>query len=287
VSWTEVSLAAAAGDVDPACEAMERAGAAAVTVRPHGAPVLEPAPGEQPLAACNTVTGLFPGAASATDLLVTLARALGREAVAGARVVHLDDACWEQAWRQQAVSRCFGSGLWVVPADAPAPPDARALVRLDPGLAFGTGAHPTTALCLSWLASRDLRGRSVVDFGCGSGVLAIAAAALGASDVFAADHDPQALHATRDNAERNGLASRVRITDHPPPCDVLVSNILANALLDLAPRFARLVRPGGELALSGILPQQSQALSARYGRHFRLDAPREHEGWVLLGGRRL
>jgi ribosomal protein L11 methyltransferase len=201
-------------------------------------------------------------------------------------VTVLEDAQWEQAWRQSAVARAFGDGLWVLPFDAPRPAAARAVVRLDPGLAFGTGSHPTTALCLAWLADQALAGRSVIDYGCGSGILALAAAALGAAEVHAVDHDPQALAATRDNAARNGLAHRVAITEDPPMADVLVANILANALDALAPRFAALVRPGGRIALSGILPGQADALAARYGAAFDVEPARESGGWVLLSGRR-
>jgi len=287
VSWIELSLPAAAAEAERVSQAMEALGAAAVTVRPLGAAPLEPAPGEQPLAADNTVSGLFPREGLAQEtLLAALARALGPEAGARARVAVLDDRDWEQAWRRDALPRCFGAGLWVIPAGAPAPAQARAVVRLDPGLAFGTGAHPTTALCLGWLARRALAGRTVVDYGCGSGILAIAAAALGAGEVFAVDHDPQARSATRDNAARNDVHTRVHVTAEPPACDLLLANILANALLALAPRFAALLRPGGELALSGILPGQAGALAARYRDAFDLDAPRERDGWILLAGRR-
>ena len=176
----------------------------------------------------------------------------------------LHDADWEHAWRRQAEPREFGAGLWVVPTDAPRPPDARAVVRLDPGLAFGTGAHPTTALCLAWLAACAPVGRTVIDYGCGSGILAVAAAVLGASTVYAWDHDPQALDATRANADVNGVGARLRIAADPPPA----------------------VRPGGSIALSGILPEQAPALAARYAGDFDMHPPRERDGWVLLAGTR-
>jgi ribosomal protein L11 methyltransferase len=198
------------------------------------------------------------------------------------RVAVLEDSDWERAWRQRAEARDFGDGLWVLPGDDVAPANARAVVRLEPGLAFGTGAHPTTALCLQWLAGVPLVGRRVIDYGCGSGILAIAAAVLGAEVVWAWDHDPQALAATRRNAERNGVATRIRLEPRPPPAEVLVANILANALDALAPRFATLVRPRGVLGLSGILPSQAPALASRYAEAFRVDAPRELDGWVLL-----
>lgn len=288
MSWLQVSLPAAAAQVASVIDTMEALGAVAVTTRPDvDAEVLEPAPGERPLGRDNLVTGLFDGAADAAAIRARLMRALHGVVSAPPVLAVLDDAHWEQAWRQQAVARNFGDGLWVLPFDAPSPADARAVVRLDPGLAFGTGAHATTALCLQWLAGLDLTQRTVIDFGCGSGILAIAAAVLGARCVFACDHDPQALTATGDNAERNGVADRVRITDDPPAADVLVANILANALDDLAPRFAALVHARGQIALSGILPRQAAQLTARYAPAFRMHDPREDQGWVLLAGERL
>ena len=282
-----MSMDASASAADAVAAAMESLGALAVTTQPEaGDAVLEPAPGEQPLAARNRVTGLFDPDRDPAALSASLCRALGTVCPAEPRVETLHDADWEHAWRRQAEPREFGAGLWVVPTDAPRPPDARAVVRLDPGLAFGTGAHPTTALCLAWLAGCAPVGRTVIDYGCGSGILAVAAAVLGASTVYAWDHDPQALDATRANADINGVGARLRIAADPPPADLLVANILANALHALAPRFAALVRPGGSIALSGILPEQAPALAARYAGDFDMHPPRERDGWVLLAGTR-
>jgi len=280
-------MQARACEAEAVAAAMEALGALAVTTRPEaGHVLLEPAPGEQPLAPCNQVTGLFEADRDAALLSAHLSAAVAGVCAGEPRVATLEDADWEHAWRQQAEPRDFGAGLWVVPTDAPRPAGARVVLRLDPGLAFGTGAHPTTALCLEWLAAREIEGRTAVDYGCGSGILAIAAALLGAGAVYAWDHDPQALDATRANATRNGVAARLRVTAEPPPADLLVSNILANALDALAPRFAALVRPGGQIALSGLLPAQAPALAGRYHAAFAMDAPREHDGWVLLTGTR-
>jgi ribosomal protein L11 methyltransferase len=219
MSWLELSVPASADDADAVTAALEALGAAAITVRPdESTDILEPAPGVQPLAKRNTVTGLFAGTANGEALLAGLGQAVGTEHAGAARLQVLADAHWEQAWRQQAVAREFGDGLWVLPEDAPHPAQARAVLRLDPGLAFGTGAHPTTALCLTWLTTLDLQGRTVVDFGCGSGILAIAAALLGARRAYAVDHDPQALVATSENAERNRVSDRVLVTASPPQC---------------------------------------------------------------------
>jgi ribosomal protein L11 methyltransferase len=287
VNWLEVSVSAGAEDVDAATAALERLGALAVTTRPQASdPVLEPEPGHQPPGRRNRVTGLFEATADPARIRAGLAKLQW----AGARdpvLETLEDADWQHAWREEARPRAFGNGLWVVPADAPAPPDARAVVRLDPGLAFGTGSHCTTALCLRWLASLDLRGRTVIDFGCGSGILAVAAATLGADHVQAWDHDPQALAATRDNAAANGVADRVLVTGEPVPAHVLVANILADALQDLAPRFAQLVRPQGLVGLSGILEHQVTGLVECYAPTFQMRAPISSDGWALLTGRRL
>jgi ribosomal protein L11 methyltransferase len=288
VSWLTLSIDADARDVDAVSAAMEALGALAVTTRPEdGHALLEPAPGEQPLAPRNRVTGLFERACDGARLSARLSAAVAGRCPSAPSVAVLENADWEQAWRQRAEARAFGGGLWVLPGDEVAPASARAVVRLEPGLAFGTGAHPSTALCLQWLAGLPLVGRRVIDFGCGSGILAIAAAVLGAEEVWAWDHDPQALDATRRNAERNGVAARIRLAPRPPPAEVLVANILANALDALAPRFAALVRPGGALGLSGILPPQAPVLASRYADAFRVDAPRERDGWVLLTATRL
>ena len=163
-------------------------------------------------------------------------------------------------------------------------------IELDPGLAFGTGTHPTTALCLEWLDSRDIAGRQVVDYGCGSGILGIAAAKLGAGSVLAMDIDPQALIATRENAERNGVSDRIAVTGDPQlaagSADVLLANILAGPLVELAPRFAAALVPGGRLALSGLLPEQADAVTGAYRPWFHIETTTTRDGWVLLGARR-
>ena len=142
-------------------------------------------------------------------------------------------------------------------------------------------------MCLAWLASLELSATTVIDFGCGSGILAIAAARLGARKVYGADHDPQAVLATNENAQLNGVSTQIQVTAHPAPgADVLVANILANALHDLAPLFAELTRPGALIGLSGILPEQAQALCERYSDDFEMDPPSELDGWILLTGRR-
>jgi ribosomal protein L11 methyltransferase len=185
----------------------------------------------------------------------------------------------------------FGRRLWVCPGGLPAGDPQAIRIELDPGLAFGTGTHPTTALCLEWLDSQHVAGRQVIDYGCGSGILAIAAARLGAASVLAVDIDPQALIATRDNAGRNGVAERIAITGDPligpDSADVLLANILAGPLVELAPRFAGAARSGGRLALSGLLLEQAETVTAAYRPWFDIATTATRDGWVLIAGRRL
>ena len=183
----------------------------------------------------------------------------------------------------------FGQRLWIVPSWHEAPePDAVNLL-LDPGLAFGTGTHPTTALCLEWLDGQQLQDLQVIDFGCGSGILAIGALLLGAERVVGTDIDPQALEASRDNAQRNGLAD-ARLPLYLPedmpsePADVLVANILAGPLVSLAPQLTALVKPGGRIALSGILAEQRDEILTAYDSAFLLDPVAEQDGWIRVSG---
>jgi ribosomal protein L11 methyltransferase len=164
------------------------------------------------------------------------------------------------------------------------------VLDLDPGLAFGTGTHPTTALCLEWLDRHPPAGLQVLDYGCGSGILALAALRLGAASAIGVDHDPQALEASEENARRNGLGERLRVylpDDEPRiPADLLLANILAAPLIDLAPQLARRVRPGGAILLSGILQEQAEAVAAAYRPWFELAPPDRRQEWVRIEGRR-
>jgi ribosomal protein L11 methyltransferase len=204
------------------------------------------------------------------------------------------DRPWEREWLKDFRPMRFGRRLWICPGgQRPAPQEIDAtlepcLIELDPGLAFGTGTHPTTALCLDWLDGAQLEGRSVIDYGCGSGVLAVAALKLGAARVLAVDIDPQALLATRDNARRNCVERTLEVglaeNATTPPADILLANILAEPLLSLAPRFADLVVPGGKLVLSGILGSQSAAVAQRYAPWFDIAPAIVRDDWVRLDG---
>ena len=291
MSWLQLQFAACAEHTERISAVLEAAGAVAVSVQAaDDEALLEPAPGEQPLWRHNAVCGLFTAQADPRRLTRSLAREL-EGLVGGPPVVRrLQEQDWLNAWRDQAVTRQFADGVWVIPTDGEAPAQARAVLRLDPGLAFGTGAHPTTALCLEWLAQRQLSDRVVIDYGCGSGILAIAAALLGARQVIAVDYDTQARTATLNNARINGVAERIHIcVPEAIPvlrADCLLANILANALFDLYDELVALTRPGAGLALSGILPAQAQRLLHRYRQRFIMDAPRNQQDWILLTGTR-
>lgn len=185
----------------------------------------------------------------------------------------------------------FGKRLWICPSWQ-TPPDPKAVnLMLDPGLAFGTGTHQTTALCLQWLDGADLTGKTVLDYGCGSGVLGVAALLLGAKSVLAVDNDPQALAATRDNAGRNGCADRLRVRLPDlrvaiEPVDVVLANILAGPLIQLAPLLSASLKPGAYLVLAGLLEEQAKAVMAAYEPVVTFLPSVSHEGWWRLVGQR-
>lgn len=283
--------------------ALEDVGALAVTLldadaeTPNERAILEPGVGEMPIWGEVALSALFEAEADPLLLLAALdAFDPGLDwSRAGFRKV--EDQDWERAWMDQYVPLRFGARTWIVPWNQPLPegadaPDA-AVVRLDPGLAFGSGTHPTTSLCLQWLddlaARGALQGRAVLDFGCGSGILALAALKLGAGRAVGVDNDPQAILATHDNAERNGVGDRIAVhlpADEPTTTTypIVVANILAAALDALADTLAARVAPGGRIALSGILAGQENDLLPRYGAWFDdLRVVRE-EDWVRIDG---
>ena len=247
--------------------------------------ILEPEPGATPLWAAVRVTALLPAETP-------------RERVTAAfphRQPHFEmvaDRDWDAEWRRGLKPLQFGSRLWVCPVGQACPDPAGVSLLLEPGLAFGTGTHPTTAMCLTWLEGQPLTERTVLDYGCGSGILAIAALALGARSAVGVDLDPQALTATRDNAARNGVATQLTVglpaallgKGAMPQFHVLVANILSSPLVSLAPEFHRVVRPGTRVALSGILAEQAAEVIAAFRPWVPLAVADEQGGWVLLAG---
>lgn len=260
--------------------------------------ILEPGVGETPLWDMLELSALFPHDADPLLLLAALeAFDPGLDwSLAGFRKV--EDQDWERAWMDQYAPLRFGRRTWIVPWNHEIPVEAEhaqsAVVRLDPGLAFGSGTHPTTALCLQWLDAlsdeRQLENATVLDFGCGSGILALAALKLGAARAVGVDNDPQALTATRDNAERNGIGDRIDVylpADEPAATyPIVVANILASALDALADTLAAHVASGGRIALSGILVGQEGELLLRYGAWFTELSVAQEGDWVRIDGLR-
>jgi ribosomal protein L11 methyltransferase len=206
------------------------------------------------------------------------------------KLEQLEDKDWEREWMDNFHPMKFGQRLWICPSWREVPEPEAVNVMLDPGLAFGTGTHPTTALCLTWLDGLDLKGKTVVDFGCGSGILSLAALKLGAKKVIGIDIDPQALQASLENAKRNQCEDRLELflpKDQPEfKADVVVANILAGPLRELAPVIIEYVASEGVLALSGVLEEQAQQLQQIYGQYCQMDPFVVQEEWVRLSGTR-
>jgi len=255
-------------------------------------PVLEPGVGETPLWPSVCVTALFSGDTPVQALTHMLSLVPGVDWPHQVNLRRFENQQWERVWMDRFKPMQFGSDLWIVPGNAEAPVSALHILRLDPGLAFGTGTHPTTHLCLEWMDSHDFANDTdaevVVDYGCGSGVLGITAAIKGAKIVYGVDNDPQALTATFDNAQRNGVADIVKCLApeqfNSLSADVVLANILAGPLVELAPRLIATVRPGGFLVLSGILEGQAEEVENAYATTFPGMQKKVMEGWVLLTG---
>jgi ribosomal protein L11 methyltransferase len=308
MAFLQFTLDIGARNPQPYEDALFALGALSVTlVDAADDPVLEPAPGATPLWPTVVVSAVFPADVDVAALRSGLGAAPGLDPLLVAEKSQLEpvaDRAWEREWLKDFRPMRFGRRLWVCPggqrppADAlgertPGSTDQPVLLELDPGLAFGTGTHATTSLCLEWLeagADTWLPDAEVLDYGCGSGILAIAAIKLGARHAWGMDIDPQALLATRENAARNGIEDRVSTTDDPAcdgvVADVLIANILAGPLIELAPRLAERVRIGGRVALSGLLLEQVEAVAAGWRPWCDLHLAATREDWALLAGRR-
>jgi ribosomal protein L11 methyltransferase len=291
--WTEVSLSIPRERAATVEAALQELGALAVTMQDQAdRPVLEPAPGTAPLWPEVRVCGLFPTSverAGVTLALLHVAELDQPEALLWREVA---DQVWERAWMDGFQPMRFGKKLWVLPSGMEAPLDTQAvLLRLDPGLAFGTGTHATTAMCLQWIDGQELAGSRVVDYGCGSGILGIACAMKGAQSVVCVDNDPQALEATAANAARNGVSQCIVCLApeaYRENCaDILLANILSRPLIDLAPRLLGSLRPGGHIVLSGILDEQAEDVARAYRKFCAEIDLHAQEGWVRLHGRML
>ena len=287
--WLQLSIDCSETEVHLLELVFEDLGALSVTLGDAGdQPLLEIPPQSTPLWQHTRVSALFEGDQDPINLRTSLASFLDSGLLARLKWERMEDKVWERVWLDHFKPMSFGQRLWVCPVEESIDQPNAVVIKLDPGLAFGTGTHPTTALCLEWLDSQILEGQQLIDYGCGSGILAIAALKLGAASVVACDHDPQALIASRENAEKNGVSDRLTtcLPDALPSgqYDSLVANILAGPLIQLAPEFARLIRPGGRFALSGILTEQQQEVESPYREFATLTSSKRLKEWLMLSG---
>ena len=287
--WIQIKLRTTNQSADTIAELLEQLGALAVSYTDaEDSPILEPKPGERRLWPNTEVTGLLEQGTDPKPILAVLKQLLGDHIPMVATT--LEDKNWIRAWMDQFKPLKFGQHLWICPSWLSVDEKDSVVVMLDPGLAFGTGTHPTTSLCLSYLDSLDLKDKDVLDYGCGSGILAIAALKLGAKSATGVDIDEQALIASKENAKRNGVEDKLQLvmgTDKKldlPQFPITVANILAGPLAELEPIIASLTQSGGKLALSGILTEQADTVIEAYSKDFVMNKVKDLDGWALLTG---
>lgn len=287
--WIQIKLSATEQTAEAISDVLiEEAGALSVTfLDAKDTPVFEPKLGETKLWGETDIVALY-DAQTDMDAVVAILKA---SPLLGENFPHhieqLEDKDWERAWMENFKPMRFGKRLWVCPSWCETPDPDAVNIMLDPGLAFGTGTHPTTALCLEWLDGLDLTDKTVIDFGCGSGILSLAALLLGAKKVIGIDIDPQALEASQANALRNGVADRLELflpVNQPQDlqADIVVANILAGPLRELAPLIKTLIAPQGKLALSGILDTQAESVADCYRDILTVNEITEREQWCRI-----
>lgn len=291
MAWLQLRIDTSAELAEQVGGMLSANGAQAVTfIDAKDTPMYEPKPGETLLWPDTQVVGLFDAAHNMQAVIARLEQAR----ILGPGFAHkldpLEDKDWEREWMDNFHPLQFGERLWICPSWREVPDPNAVNVMLDPGLAFGTGTHPTTALCLRWLDALPLSGKTVVDFGCGSGILALAALKLGAARVIGIDIDPQALQASTENARRNNVSERLEVylpQDQPDiQADVVMANILFSPLMELKSVISGLCKPGGDLVLSGILAEQVEKLEAAYSTEFSLDASAVEGDWARVSGKK-
>lgn len=290
MTWLQVKVDTAPDRAGVVEEALTEAGALSVTLEDAGdMPLLEPPPGEMPLWHATRVIALFSNTIDRDNVTDTLASTADDGELTPVFET-LPDREWSRVWMDDWQPLRFGHRLWVAPLEAELDEPGAVVLRLDPGVAFGTGTHATTALCLEWLDGQSMTDATVLDYGCGSGILAIAALRLGAGRAHGVDIDPQALEATRSNADTNGVGQRITTSEPDAPLngpfDIVVANILAGPLIQSASTLARLQEPGGRIALAGVLAEQADDVIAAYDRWYRLRIGGEREEWVRIEGTR-
>lgn len=287
MAWIQFIFNSSPDKAEFLSDALNEIGAAAVTFEDNAdQPIYEPAIGETPLWSATRVIALFDEALDRSAILSALQLQMADQLIPAFKVEAIEDKDWERAWMDSFTPMQFGEKLWIVPSWHQAPDTNAINILLDPGLAFGTGTHATTALCLEWLDGVDLTGKTVIDYGCGSGILAIAAALKGAQRIICVDTDLQALTATQANAERNKVTVETYLPDACPAmtCDLVLANILAGPLMALKSVFATFAQDNTEIVLSGILESQAEQVSRAYQPNFEMQDPVVKDEWVRLYG---
>jgi len=287
--WLQLKIITPRRYVQSLEDSLMAAGAACVTLQDNAdQPILEPGLGETPLWDSVKMTGLFDAEVDTSKTTALAERRFG-SALPEHSWEQLEDKDWEREWMSNYHAIKCGERLWICPSWQQPPEPDKVNLMLDPGLAFGTGTHPTTYLCMQWIDQQDFSGKQVVDYGCGSGILGIATLLLGAQQVIGVDIDPQALLATTENAKRNHLAADAMPVFLPQDCpgvkaDVMLANILAGPLAELAPALNELTKTGGRICLSGILAVQAQSVMQAYAAWFDFEPLAEQEEWVRITG---
>lgn len=290
MAWQQLQLRTSAANSESLEQLLMEYGAVAISfVDAEDQPLFQIEPGSTVIWDATILVALFESNLNLSQCLASLANNPAIDNRANLVIEILEDQNWERAWMDEFHAMQYGPALWICPSWQ-TPPDPSAInIMLDPGLAFGSGTHATTSLCLEWLSASDLSNTTVVDYGSGSGVLAIGAALLGAGRVIAVDNDPQAITATLDNSQRNNIGLET-LTAHLPDdtpdteADILLANILAGPLLTLAPTLKKLIKPSGSIVLSGILEEQIDMILEVYDPLFTMQAPQIKDGWVRLTG---
>ncbi len=289
--WIQLKIDTNAQNAEPLGDVLSDAGALAVTfLDAKDTPMYEPKPGEVMLWPDTRVVGLFDAQTNIESLINELVQSNKLSADIPWKADPLEDKDWEREWMDNFHPMQFGERLWVCPSWRDVPNPSAVNVMLDPGLAFGTGTHPTTSLCLQWLDSQAIQNKTFVDFGCGSGILGVAALKLGAEKGIGIDIDPQALQASMENARRNDVDSALEVflPENQPSlqADFVFANILSGPLISLGETITAFCKPGGKLVLSGILAEQVPNIEKAYGKDFELEASKIDGEWARVSGHR-
>ena len=291
MAWIQINAVVSEALAEPLSDAFLEANAASVTFEDaKDQPIFEPDLGTTPVWSSTKVIGLFDAEIDSQGVIHFLTQLLPSVQKDSYKVEVLEDKDWVRAWMNQFKPMQFGERLWIIPSWSEPPQKDAVNLMLDPGMAFGTGTHPTTSLCLQWLDKQAPKDLTVIDYGCGSGILALAAQKLGAKSVAGTDIDPQAITASKQNAERNNEEIPFNLVEdfNSEPVDLLVANILAGPLKELATEFDRLLKPGGTLVLSGLLATQSEGLIEHYQQlGIQLDNQETQDEWGLLSGQKV